>query len=174
MEAIKINCVKARMVRGEMQYNRMSRFVQEIPQELLDKKMDRKREAVSAAAFMDAQAKPNPYQTSRQVARTKPYDTIFDKKPYGAKPMSAEELLKSGIMRKGSDMIKKTGASEGKAGNTNGLGYNVGDTVKHIKFGVGTVVSITDAGRDYEVSVNFQSTGIKKMFASFAKLKKQN
>lgn len=52
------------------------------------------------------------------------------------------------------------------------LDYQVGDTVKHIKFGVGIVTSITEGGRDYEVTVDFDRVGIKRMFASFAKLKK--
>ena len=51
------------------------------------------------------------------------------------------------------------------------LDYTVGDMVRHIKFGVGTVLKITDAGKDYEVTVDFEKAGIKKMFASFAKLK---
>ena len=48
----------------------------------------------------------------------------------------------------------------------------MGDTVKHIKFGTGIVEAITEGGRDYEVTVNFEKFGTKKMFASFAKLKK--
>ncbi len=52
------------------------------------------------------------------------------------------------------------------------LDYIVGDRVSHIKFGEGTVVKIIEGGRDYEVSVDFDGVGIKKMFASFAKLKK--
>ena len=52
------------------------------------------------------------------------------------------------------------------------LSYDVGDTVKHIKFGTGVVKSIVDGGRDYEVTVDFEKAGVKKMFASFAKLKK--
>ena len=52
------------------------------------------------------------------------------------------------------------------------LEYTVGDTVKHMKFGVGQVIDITDGGRDYEVTVDFITAGTKKMFASFAKLKK--
>ena len=50
--------------------------------------------------------------------------------------------------------------------------YTVGDRVSHIKFGQGTVVSIVDAGRDYEVTVQFETYGVKKLFAQFAKLKK--
>lgn len=52
------------------------------------------------------------------------------------------------------------------------LDYGVGDTVLHIKFGIGKVINITEGGRDYEVTVEFVTAGIKKMFASFAKLKK--
>ena len=56
--------------------------------------------------------------------------------------------------------------------------YEVGDTVKHIKFGTGVVQAIKDGGKDYEaaarleVTVDFPKYGPKKMFAGFAKLKK--
>ncbi len=52
------------------------------------------------------------------------------------------------------------------------LDYGVGDRVSHVKFGEGTVLDITEGGRDYEVKVEFDRAGVKKMFASFAKLKK--
>ncbi len=52
------------------------------------------------------------------------------------------------------------------------LDYEVGDTVKHIKFGIGMVESIVEGGKDYEVTVNFERFGVKKMFAAFAKLQK--
>lgn len=45
-------------------------------------------------------------------------------------------------------------------------------TPGHVKFGEGTVVDITSGGRDYEVTVDFDSAGRKKMFAMFAKLEK--
>jgi len=52
------------------------------------------------------------------------------------------------------------------------LGYDVGDRVRHIKFGDGEVQAIVAGGRDYEVTVDFDKAGTRKMFASFAKLKK--
>ena len=52
------------------------------------------------------------------------------------------------------------------------LDYEVGSRVKHIKFGKGTVTEIKKGGRDFEVAVDFDGVGRKKMFASFAKLKK--
>ena len=61
---------------------------------------------------------------------------------------------------------------EFKVTKANSLEYEVGDTVRHIKFGVGIVKEIVEGGRDYEVTVEFDKVGVKKMFASFAKLKK--
>ena len=52
------------------------------------------------------------------------------------------------------------------------LDYTVGDTVRHIKFGTGVVLNIVEGGKDYEVTVDFDRAGVKKMFAGFAKLKK--
>ena len=78
----------------------------------------------------------------------------------GKKSMSASELMNSGVVKKG---VEKSSAS---------LDYAPGDKVKHIKFGVGEVISIVDGGRDYEVTVQFEGYGIKKLFAQFAKLKK--
>ena len=54
------------------------------------------------------------------------------------------------------------------------MDYEVGDKVRHIKFGIGTVTELIPAGADYEVAVDFEKCGIKRMFASFAKLKKQD
>jgi len=50
--------------------------------------------------------------------------------------------------------------------------YGIGDTVRHVKFGEGRVLGIRDGGRDYEVTVDFGSWGVKKMFAAFARLEK--
>ena len=52
------------------------------------------------------------------------------------------------------------------------IDYAEGDRVKSIKFGPGTVTSLVKGGKDYEVTVDFDRCGVRKMFASFAKLKK--
>ena len=56
-----------------------------------------------------------------------------------------------------------------KAGH---LDYGVGDTVRHRKFGVGVVTDIEDGKKDFEVTVDFENFGRRRMFASFAKLEK--
>ena len=59
-----------------------------------------------------------------------------------------------------------------KVASGEGPGYDVGDRVRHMKFGEGLVTAITEGGLDYEVTVEFDTVGVKKMFAAFARLKK--
>ena len=61
-------------------------------------------------------------------------------------------------------------SSKGGVAST-GLGYSVGDTIEHSKFGRGKVISIESGERDYMVSVKFEQAGLKKMLAGFARLK---
>ena len=63
--------------------------------------------------------------------------------------------------------------SSGQAAGGTGLGYRVGDTVSHVKFGTGQVLAIEEGIRDNMVTVQFKEYGTKKMLAGFAKLKKQ-
>ena len=97
---------------------------------------------------------------------------LFD---LGAKP---EKKKQETHIQRPSDFSRKQAVkkvtSYGKAFEVNkasALDYTVGDMVRHVKFGVGTVINIADGGKDYEVTVDFEKSGVKKMFASFAKLK---
>ena len=136
MQHLTLTCARQRMIRGEVQYNKMSRFVKEIPRELIF--LERERgEIEDRKPKMDIPTRGSVYAAMKQA---------FREKPQQAKTFSAQKATK--------------------------LDYEIGDTVRHIKFGVGIVTDIVDGGRDYEVTVNFDQAGTKKMFASFAKLKK--
>ena len=50
--------------------------------------------------------------------------------------------------------------------------YKAGDSVSHFKFGVGRVTSLTKLDHDYEVVVEFEGFGQRKLRTSFAKLQK--
>ena len=142
MTDLTITCARQRMIRGETQYNKVSRFVKEIPRNLLSGPVVQRNEEKKGAdgptqSFRQAGSKVNPIFTTRNVYQSKPYQsTSFS------------------------------------GGVKNSLEYSDGDRVKHIKFGEGTVKQIVEGGRDYEVTVEFDRVGTKKMFASFAKLKK--
>jgi len=134
-EELTLTCARRRMVRGQTQYNPMSRFLKEVPLELLS----------TGAVFVQEAEKETPklsaYMQAQQNFHKKAFDT--------GKPARQFAVKKSG-----------------------GLDYEVGDRVRHVKFGEGLVTQITEGGRDYEVTVEFDKAGVKKMFAMFAKLEK--
>ena len=134
MKDLTLTCAQQRMIRGETQYNRVSRFVREIPRELVD--------------------------LGHTIKEKKP--KVEELIPTPAKYSKMKEILQG----------RNYKPREFKVTKANSLDYEVGDTVRHIKFGVGIVKEIVEGGRDYEVTVEFDKVGVKKMFASFAKLKK--
>ena len=132
MKELTLTAAQQRMIRGETQYSKVSRFIREIPRELVELG----RETAPKKTVEMPQAGSS-YARMRQVYR---------KETFAPKKFE----------------VKKAEA----------LDYGVGDTVRHIKFGTGTVTAIVEGGKDYEVTVDFDRVGTKKMFASFAKLKK--
>lgn len=139
-----MSAAKVRMVRGETHMNKVSRFISEIPAELM---VNSTQGPAHKILTSDGTDKDHFHLPPRKAGESRfqsfQHDVlkedIFDKKP--------------------------------SAGNV-GLGYGIGDKVRHIKFGTGTVKEIKNGGRDYEVTVDFENGGTKKMFASFAKLQK--
>ena len=149
-EDLTLTCAKTRMIRGETQYNPISRFVREIPTALLDHTVPAvKRYAEDIPEVFDFRPK----------AVLRPKVTAKADKPFIAKGMSSLNQL-AGISK---------GAPEKPDEE---LEYGVGDRVKHIKYGEGTVLKIDREPRDYKVTVNFEKAGQKIMYASFAKLKR--
>lgn len=134
MKELTITSAQQRMLRGEIQYNRVSRFVREIPRELVELGHEIN---VKKPKLENVTPVKNSYAQMKMA---------FQAKAFQPKNFS----------------VKKAESLE----------YEVGDTVRHVKFGVGIVKSIVEGGRDYEVTVEFDKVGIKKMFAGFAKLKK--
>ena len=134
MKELTLTSAQQRMIRGETQYNRVSRFVREIPRELVELGHTVQNRKPSASET------PSPKSSYMQM-----------KQNFHAKVFQPQNF-------------KVTKASS--------LDYGVGDTVRHVKFGVGIVKEIVEGGRDYEVTVDFDKAGTKKMFAGFAKLKK--
>ena len=132
MKELTLSAAQQRMIRGETQYNKVSRFIREIPRELVELGREPKARRITKM--------PEPSSSYAKMRQT------YQKTSFSPKQFE----------------VKKS----------QGLAYGVGDTVRHIKFGTGTVQAIVDGGKDYEVTVDFDKAGTKKMFASFAKLKK--
>lgn len=151
-KVLNLSAARMRMLRGETQYNRPSRFINEIPRHLLTIASSTSRSFISEGSF-----DKSPIRSASKAASASTRtmnDDIFDKKPTVTQPYASVPSRQFG------------------GNNLGELDYGVGDQVKHIKFGVGTVTAITKGGRDYEVTVDFPGNGVKKMLSSFAKLVK--
>lgn len=138
-EQLFITAARQRMIRGNVQFNKISRFVKEIPDGLLgDSSNSQKKEK----------------HVSGQESRK---EKVFKKakEAFFSKPMAAETSYEP----------KNFGTAVKQP-----LNYQEGDRVRHVKFGEGIVTRIVEGGRDYEVTVDFDQAGVKKMFAAFAKL----
>ena len=172
MKELTLTCAKSRMIHGQTQYNMASRFVREIPEELLDRKLPGRRfsdeQIVDAMAEAVMQRAVYDYRSQVEVQRP-----MYDNRPKAVlKPKETSPAVKPYISQSISDLNRVAGISKGISMAGGGLDYGVGDKVKHIKFGEGTVLNIAQEPRDYKVTVNFEEYGQKVMFASFAKLKR--
>ena len=131
MKKLTMTAARMRMIRGENQFNAISRFMKEIPKEYLERGCEVRKEKTEEMPKNDSW---------KEIKRT------FQEKPKAVQQFTVTKAAS--------------------------LEYGIGDRVRHMKFGEGTVADITEGGRDYEVAVDFDNFGRKKMFASFAKLKK--
>lgn len=168
-----MTCARQRMVNGETHYCKPSRFMEEVPVELLEE--ERLEPALSGfggrlgrrgADTGDAALPWN--QPATGVGRTSTFG-----KGYNAYASRTSHPSSGGP----GGSVKGGGGNPGfgkvfSVEKASALNYGPGDRVRHVKFGAGTVKNVKDGGKDYEVTVEFDTAGQKKMFASFAKLKK--
>ncbi|MBE5936670.1 MAG: ATP-dependent DNA helicase PcrA [Lachnospiraceae bacterium] len=153
MEKLSISSANKRLKNGDIQYNPPSRFISEIPRYLItesvsdDYRRNVKRDNTSFSGSSSVIPKDN-YTSYRDRDNNGRSTNLFTNNPY---------------ISKGS----KNTSSGGFV-----LEYELGDKVKHIKFGCGTILAITPNGNDYDVSVEFDNFGVRKMKASFAKFTK--
>ena len=65
---------------------------------------------------------------------------------------------------------RHTTLGESSASSTDGVEFKMGMKVKHDKFGVGTIVSITPSGNDKKLTIAFDKQGVKMLLLSLANL----
>lgn len=182
MRELTLTCAKQRMVRGETQYNGVSRFVREIPSRMLDGYVPPLRRwqeedgccTGGSAPFLERPERAG-QDGSAAIGGKRPgagmstfgngglkrvSRTAEENKPYIAKAVGVSGLQNINGLSKGGQMTG--GVPE----------YGVGDRVRHVKYGEGTVMSLEKGTKDYQVTVLFDTMGQRSMYAGFAKLQK--
>ncbi len=222
-----ITYAKQRMLRGETQYNPISRFIKEIPENLMDNKLpvpkrwgyddyeedSRERshfktKPFAGSGFNTVYQKPvlsddvfdkprNNWEAAEQAVKRNNWEMPTAKAtvktatvPSNKTPVMKQQQPKdiaSILVSRPKAVIKKKetpaankpyiaksldGLTKGMPTTQGGLSYGVGDRVRHIKYGDGTVQKVENDVRDYKITVAFDGAGQKIMYAAFAKLQK--
>ena len=140
MKKLTLTSANQRMRNGEMNFNRPSRFINEIPRHLV-------KQTYGAVLKPETESKPTEFSRTKASLYTKDRKNPFANNPY---------------IQRGMGSASPAGAPD----------YQVGDRVSHAKFGQGVVRSLTKLTNDYEVVIEFDGFGQRKLRSSFAKLTK--
>lgn len=148
-----LTCAKQRMRNGEPNFNFPSRFISEIPRYLIQQTEPEGRDS-----YRDVSS----FSSRDNRSKAPDLDTVFSqKKKYGSHPINP--FANNPYIKKGTTALTSS---------TSKPDYDTGDSVYHIKFGTGTVTSLSKLNADYEVVVDFKDYGQRKLRCSFAKLTK--
>lgn len=165
-KVLKFTLANKRILNGQPVYSKASCFIDEIPEELIENKGPVRHsfrmkndhfssegsgftERKSSAHIGYEKAVSSGYSSNRKV---NPYAKSYENSNL-SKFLQEAKTKKAGLVK---EMPS----------------YHIGDKVKHIKYGVGKVSDITDAGRDYQITVEFENGTSRILLAGFAKLVK--
>ena len=126
-QELTLTCARRRMVRGETQYNKISRFIKEIPAELLDTGSRR------IEPETEVPVQQNTYAHAREAFRARAFGAAYSN---GAGKSSG---VSSGKSSQGLAPLQK--GSQLAAGSGGSPDYAEGDRVRHVKFGELSVIS---------------------------------
>ena len=174
-----LTAARQRMINGETRWSKPSRFINEIPSNLLD--TDKLQPVFGKSKQDDPGDFGLPWDQGSKSGVSRfgmGYNAYASKttSPPGNSGAGYKNAKNSGTGGFGSSMQSLEPKKKPGFGKTftvqkaASLAYKEGDRVKHAKFGEGTVKEIVDGARDYEVTVEFDKGGQKKMLAGFAKL----
>ena len=153
-----ISSASTRMLYGMTNRNRPSRFVEEIPEELLDKK---------GARPMSYQTHGIPQQRSAGQGST----SRGFSKPSSQSPARVSNSIPSKPAYSFSASSGFSGAGAKKPAAA-AQSYSVGETVKHKAYGTGVILSMQKMANDTMLEIAFEKVGTKKIMANYAKLEK--
>ena len=164
-ENLFLTCSKQRTIFGSTSYNPVSRFLEEIPQELLEGYED----AFGTTSNKESIFKDSPYSWSygsKNSSAIKSYK-INEKEPVMA---SAKSNNTGFAFRTAESFLNNLGKKNSTSNNVDLSKYEAGVRVFHKKFGEGTISMVEPEGEDLKVDINFEKVGHKRLMAKFANL----
>lgn len=133
---------------GKTSYNRPTRFIREIDDELIQ-----------------YQGLARPVNSSFGVKYSKEQPTQF------GQGMSLQQALQA---RKSNSQPQVTAQLQAlNTNNSHETSWEIGDVATHKKWGDGTVLEVSGSGKTQELKINFPGIGLKKLLASVAPISKK-
>ena len=160
-EELYITRAQSRMLYGQTNRNPPSRFLQDIPAELTEE-INRVR---SYGTYTELGGSRYGGQTSfgSQWGGSSGYS-------YTATASAKPPAYTPSYTRPAAGTQVTVGTTPKAASAA--MGYKVGDTVRHVSFGTGTVMSTSPMAGDTLLVIDFDKAGQKKLMANYAKLEK--
>ena len=162
-----LTCSQKRTIFGSTSYNPVSRFLNEIPKELLDGYEE---------AFENEKEEDNIFKDSKfswtygsqNASKIKTYK-IDSGNNSQREPVAAKQKENNFVFRTAESFLNSIGKSSNET-NVDLSQYKAGIRVFHKKFGEGTINSVEPEGEDLKVDINFDKAGHKRLMARFANL----
>ena len=153
MQKLHLTSAWSRMMHGQTQYNPPSRFLDEIPSELINEiggtRMLRSRRDRSGGGRTYGGGGGSEIPTGRTFGG-------------GGRDSHSDDVVESAI----------AAANTPTPSGAESIGLKVGDDVRHSQWGEGVIVEIDGVGDKAEASVHFPSVGPKRLLLSWAPLEK--
>ena len=164
-ENLFLTCSKQRTVFGSTSYNPVSRFLNEIPEELLEGYQEAFGEPDSNKSQMFKDSSYTWTYGSKNNGSIKTYK-INEKEPV----MAASNKNTSFAFRTAESFLSNLGKKTSSNKQVDLSKYEAGVRVFHKKFGEGTINMVEPEGEDLKVDINFDKAGHKRLMAKYANL----
>lgn len=163
-EQLYISCAKSRMMFGMTNRNQISRFLKEIPADLLE---EHDLSTFGGYSYTPKNSEDRPFKRQATEIIDRATRSAESRSSFHAGTSAAKPSYKAG----GAMQRQKLAASSGVAASSAAT-FAAGDTVSHKVFGVGKVLSASPMGNDCLLTIDFEKAGTKKLMANFAHLDK--
>ena len=158
-----LTCAKKRTIFGSTSYNQISRFINEIPSDLLEgyDELDGSKED----EYADSPYKWE-YGTSQKVKTYKVESNLNKRENVAASNINSN----SGFQFKTAESFLNSLNRKKEESNFDISKFKEGQRIYHKKFGEGTINKIEAEGEDYKLDISFDKAGHKRLMAKFANL----
>ena len=167
MKRLFVSHAWSRMLFGSTQYNPPSRFLDEIPVELIDNVGTRGRRSGRASQRRsfgsDSGSRRDGWDEPKSTPR-KSFGSFDPDEEDQAANAHRERVVEAAIRGSLNAVDTTTGAEK--------MGLRVGDDVKHVKFGEGVILLLRGEGDKAEATVRFREVGNKTLLLAWSPLEK--